>query len=49
MGATGVLTLLTGFGILDVRHGFGAQGPDGDTQLLKRGNMETNDTTSASH
>lgn len=34
-----VLTLLTRFGILDVRHSFGAQGPDGDSQL-KKWNME---------
>lgn len=27
------LTLMTGFGILDVGYGFGAQGPDGDSQL----------------
>lgn len=27
------LTLRTGFGVLDVGHGFGAQGPDGDSQL----------------
>lgn len=27
------LTLLTHFGILDVGHSFGAQGPDGDSQL----------------
>lgn len=30
-----ILTLLTRFGILDVRHRFGAQGPDGDSQLPK--------------
>lgn len=33
---TVILTLLTCFGILDVRHSFGAQGPDGDSQLKKR-------------
>lgn len=31
-----VLTLLTRFGILDVRYSFGAQGPDGDSQLKKQ-------------
>lgn len=35
------LTLLTHFGILDVRHSFGAQGPDGDSQLRRR-QEETN-------
>ena len=32
----GRLTLLTGFGILDVRHRFCAQGPDGYSQLPGR-------------
>lgn len=31
--ASVTLTLLTGFGILDVGYGFRAQGPDSDSQL----------------
>lgn len=40
-----ILTLLTRFGIFDVRHSFGAQGPHGNSQLSQHKRKKRKKTT----